>query len=406
MYRILYYRNHEDKKPIIIHEPVGSGEKVLSGSIIEELNAVDTFEFSVGLDNVIYNRIEPITGLVQVINVFDGSEAFFGRVLKPKGTMSTKGLFSQNYIAEDGMSYFNDSTQPYAKIPNNGLLDFFTRIINNHNSQVEPHKQFKIGTVSMTTDTDLPYRYIGYQTTFETLRDRVINQIGGYLRIRRTATGLYIDWLETIGRASDSPIELGVNIKTATRETSFENVITRLVPLGADLGIDDPDAENDRGNSIKERLTISTVNGGKLYLEDKQLLTQFGIIQKPMDWAEIDDAAILKERGQQFLDSQRAILTTWEISAIERSLIDSRFEKYEVGNTHPIINAPMSGVESLQIIEKTTDLLNPQAVKLKIGANQTTLSAYYNQVREAQKSIENVVRPQPTLPELPPAEGE
>ena len=73
MYRILYYRNHEDKKPIIIHEPVGSGEKALSGSIIEELNAVDTFEFSIGLDNIVYNRIEPITGLVQVINAFDGS---------------------------------------------------------------------------------------------------------------------------------------------------------------------------------------------------------------------------------------------------------------------------------------------------------------------------------------------
>ena len=405
MYRVLYYRNHADKNPIIVHEPVGSGAKILSGNINEELNAVDTFEFSVGLDNVIYNRIEPITGLVQVINAFDGAEAFFGRVLKPKGTMSTKGLFSQNYIAEDSMSYFNDSTQPYMKIANNGLLDFFTKIINNHNAQVEEHKRFNIGTVTMTTDTDLPYRYIGYQTTFETLRDRIINQIGGYLRIRRTASGLYIDWLEKVGRTSKSPIELGINIKTATRETNFENVITRLVPLGADLGIEDPDAENDRGNSIKERLTISTVNGGKLYLEDKQLLTQFGIIQKPMDWAEIDDATILKQRGQQFMDSQKAILTTWEVDAIERSLIDSRFEKYEVGNTHPIINAPMSGVESLQIIEKTTDLLNPQAVKLKIGANQTTLSAYYNQVREAQKSIENVVRPQPTLPE-PPVEGE
>ena len=402
MYRVLYYRNHADRKPVIIHEPIGSGEKVLSGNISEELNAVNTFEFSVGLDNVIYSDVEPITGMVQVINSFDGAEVFYGRILKPKGEMSTKGLFSQRYIAEDSMSYFNDSTQPYMKIANNGLLDFFTKIINNHNSQVEPHKQFKIGAVTMTTDTDLPYRYIGYQTTFETLRDRVINQIGGYLRIRRTANGLYIDWLNTIGRASNSPIELGVNIKSATRETSFENVITRLVPLGADLGIVDPDAENDRSNSIKERLTISTVNSGKLYLEDSQLLTQFGIIQKPMDWAEIDDATILKQRGQQFLDNQRAILTTWEISAIERSLIDSRFEKYEVGNSHPIINAPMAGVERLQIIEKTTDILNPQAVGLKIGANQTTLSAYYNQVREAQKSIENVIRPQPTIPELPP----
>ena len=174
----------------------------------------------------------------------------------------------------------------------------------------------------MPTDPDLHYRYVGYQTNFETLRDSVIHQIGGNLRIRRTANGLYIDWLKTIGRASNSPIELGVNIKSATRETSFENVITRLVPLGADLGIEDPDAENDRGLSIKERLTISTVNGGKLYLEDSELLTKFGIIQKPMDWAEIDDATTLKQRGQQFFDSQKAILTTWEVNAIERSLID------------------------------------------------------------------------------------
>ena len=323
MYRVLYYRNHADKRPVIIHEPVGGGDKLLSGNIIEELNAVGVLEFSVGLGNIVYGQVEPITGMVQVINSFDGAEVFYGRILKPKGEMSQKGLFSQRYIAEDSMSYFNDSTQPYMKIANNGLLDFFTKIVNNHNAQVEPHKQFKIGAVTMTTDTDLPYRYIGYQTTFETLRDRVINQIGGYLRIRRTANGLYIDWLKTIGRASNSPIELGVNIKSATRETSFENVITRLVPLGADLGIVDPDAENDRSNSIKERLTISTVNSGKLYLEDSQLLTQFGIIQKPMDWAEIDDATILKQRGQQFLDNQRAILTTWEISAIERSLIDN-----------------------------------------------------------------------------------
>lgn len=404
MYRVLYYRDYADKRPVIIHEPVGSGNKLLSGNIIEELNAVGVLEFSVGLGNIIYGKVEPITGMVQVINSFDGAEVFYGRILKPKGEMSQKGLFSQRYIAEDSMSYFNDSTQPYMKIANNGLLDFFTKIINNHNSQVEPHKQFKIGVVTMTTDTDLPYRYIGYKTTFETLRDSVINQIGGYLRIRRTANGMYIDWLKTVGRASNSPIELGVNIKSATRETNFENVITRLVPLGADLGIEDPDAENDRGNSIKERLTISTVNGGKLYLEDSELLTKFGIIQKPMDWAEIDDATILKQRGQQFLDNQKAILTTWEVDAIERSLIDGRFEKYEVGNSHPIVNAPMAGVENLQIIEKTTDLLNPQAVKLKIGANQTSLSAYYNQVREAQKSIENVIRPQPQMPEPPPEE--
>ena len=137
MYRVLYYRNHADRKPVIIHEPVGSGEKVLSGNISEELNAVGVMEFSIGLGNIIYGQVEPITGMVQVINSFDGAEVFYGRILKPKGEMSQKGLFSQRYIAEDSMSYFNDSTQPYAKIANNGLLDFFTKIINNHNAQVD-----------------------------------------------------------------------------------------------------------------------------------------------------------------------------------------------------------------------------------------------------------------------------
>ena len=77
MYRVLYYRNHAHKRPVIVHEPVGGGDKLLSGNIIEELNAVGVWEFSIGLGNVVYGQVEPITGMVQVINSFDGAEVFY-----------------------------------------------------------------------------------------------------------------------------------------------------------------------------------------------------------------------------------------------------------------------------------------------------------------------------------------
>lgn len=64
--------------------------------------------------------------------------------------------------------------------------------------------------------------------------------------------------------------------------------------------------------------------------------------------------------------------------------------KFKIGNTHPILNAPLSGVEALQIIEKKIDILNPQSVDLVIGSRSQSLSAYQLQTQEAIESIERV----------------
>ena len=64
--------------------------------------------------------------------------------------------------------------------------------------------------------------------------------------------------------------------------------------------------------------------------------------------------------------------------------------KFKIGNTHPILNAPLSGIERLQIIEKKIDILNPQSVDLVIGSKSQSLSAYQLQSQEAIESIERV----------------
>ena len=92
----------------------------------------------------------------------------------------------------------------------------------------------------------------------------------------------------------------------------------------------------------------------------------------------------------QYLKNQKIALAKWTVSAVERYLIDSRYVKFKIGNTHPILNAPLSGIERLQITEKKIDILNPQSVDLVIGSKSQSLSAYQLQSQEAIESIERV----------------
>ncbi|HEM5273240.1 TPA: phage tail protein [Streptococcus suis] len=392
-YRIIYYKNHADKVGTLLHETQLDGDKVSAGRLEQSLADIGTFEFELMYDHPLYNRIEPITGLVKIINKYDKEVEFYGRVLKPDAGMDSTGLFAKNFVCESVLGYLQDSTQTFQRVSNNGVEDYFRRIIDVHNSQVEPHKQFKIGQVTVPNQSDVPYRYIGYDTTFETIKTYLVGRLGGYIQLRLEDDGMYLDYLQEVGKDMSSPIQLGTNIETARRELDLSNLITRLVPLGSDLDKDTQDEETGQ-YVVRERVTINGVNGGRSYIEDPELVRQFGIIQRPMDWTEIKDARILLQRGQQYMNNQKIAISAWSVSVVELYLIDHSFEKFKIGNSHPIDNAPLSGVERLQIIKKVIDVTQPESVDLTVGADSMTLSKFQLQQQEATKSMEKVMADQ------------
>lgn len=392
-YRIIYYKNHEDKTGSLLHETQLDGDKVSAGRLEQSLSDIGTFEFELMYDHPLYNKIEPITGLVKIINKYDKEVEFYGRVLKPDAGMDSSGLFAKTFVCESVLGYLQDSTQTFQRVPNNGVEDYFRRIIDTHNSQVEPHKRFKIGRVTVPNQSDIPNRYIGYDTTFDTIKTYLIGRLGGYINLRLEDDGMYLDYLQSVGEEMESPIQLGTNIETARRELDLSNLITRLVPLGADLDKDNRDEETGQ-YVVRERVTINSVNGGKSYIEDTELVKQFGILQRPMDWTEIKDAGILLERGKQYMQNQKIAISAWSVSVVELYLINQSFEKFKVGNTHPIDNAPLSGIERLQIIKKVIDVTQPESVDLTVGADSMTLSKFQLQQQEAAKSMEKVLADQ------------
>lgn len=378
-------------KKKVVHSPYSrKGNKILSGTIKQAQNAINEFTFVIPMQNDLYQKFIPFQSIVQVVNLYDEEVEFEGRVLSVSNKMTSTG-FVQEVVCEDFLSFLHDSTQHFQKLKNTGAEAYLREILNQHNAQVEDYKRIYLGAVTVKSLTDKPWRYLGYESTWDTIRERIIANIGGYLTLRRANDGLYLDWTTSIGQNQESPIQLGRNIKSASREISFDGIATQIMPIGADENNSQNENKEEQGSDVtRKQIDISSVNGGKMWLEDAELVAKFGIIRKPVIWTEIDNAQVLKNRGLQYLRNQKIALAKWTVAAVERYLIDSRYVKFKIGNTHPILNAPLSGIERLQITEKKIDILNPQSVDLVIGSKSQSLSAYQLQSQEAIESIERV----------------
>lgn len=372
-----------------IHNPYSSkGGKIIAGEITQALNTIHEFTFAIPFTHPLYNKMVPFKSIVEVVNLYDGKVEFVGRVLTSTNEMTTDG-FAQKVVCEDFLSYLHDSAQWFQKLPNRGALWYLYEMMKVIDAQVENYKRIRIGKVTVQSKTDKPYRYIGYESSWDCVRERIINNIGGYLTIYERSTVLYVDWTKDIGEVKKSPIQIGKNIKSASRTLDFDGLATQIMPVGADVQKEQPD-EDQSPDVTREQITIWNVNNHSLFLEDKELIKEFGIIRKPVIWTEIDNPSVLLARGKQYLRNQKIALAKWTISAVERYLIDDRYDKFEIGNKHHIINAPLSGIETLQILEKKIDILNPQSVELTIGSQSQSLAAYQLQLQEAENSIERV----------------
>ena len=375
----------------VIHDPYSPrGNKIVHGEIKQAVNSIHELEFSIPLDHTMYQKMVQFKSIIEVVNLRDNEVEFVGRVLTMANEMSTNG-FVQKVVCEDFLSYLHDSAQWFQKLPNKGAEDYFKIIFDSANVQIEEFKRITPRNITVHGKSDRPFRYIGYDSSWDTVRERIVNNIGGYLTLREFNTRLYVDWTKDIGITKESPIKLGQNIKSASREVDFDGLATIIVPIGADLQSQNQGQEEDQSPDVtRAQLDIRSVNDGKMYLADEELIKEFGFIRKSVIWTEIDNPSILLARGKQYLRNQKIALAKWTISAVERYLIDSRYSKFRIGNKHKIINAPLSGIETLQILEKKIDILNPQSVDLTIGSQSQSLSAYQLQTQEADNSIEKL----------------
>ncbi|MEK4650849.1 phage tail spike protein [Niallia sp. FSL W8-0954] len=372
-----------DGKETVIHSPVVNELKLPSGIIKKAINAIDSFIFSFHLNNPGYGKMKPLRTLVNVLNIKTGKYEFEGRVLGPSEQMDPNGLIITFYECEGELAYLHDSQQRHLEFRGTPK-QLLQSIISYHNQQVEEYKRFEVGEVTVTNSTNNLYLYLSAEKdTYDTIKEKLIDNVGGELQVRKENGVRYLDWLVKIGVDSNTEIKIAKNLLTMTRDVDPSTIITRLTPLGTRI----ESKEEGATDASEARLTIESVNGGKPYIDNPALVAEFGIQGGSVIWDDVTIASNLLSKGKEWFANQKTSLNQYQISAIDLSLIGLDIDSFVVGNTHPVINPIMAIDERLRIVGNSIDINEVENSSLTIGDKFKTLYQYQSEANKAQSKV-------------------
>lgn len=264
MYRVIAYDEPTDKAGYVIHDPVVS-LAASEGKLSISSSQTNTLSLTLNQANKLFGKVRPMHTHVEVYDSDNSELLFRGRALKPEREMKSNGQFIQTYDFEDIDSYLIDSVQRYIEIANATPEEFLKKLIEEHNSQVPEYKQFTVRNVTVTNKKDNTLRKVDYQTTKDAIKKLLIDSIGGSIIVEYKDGKNYIDYLKSPGQdhSMEAPLKIAENMQSAKVAIDPSKVITRLIPLGAQIETQKPDEKHDDSSDDGTKLsgTMKAING-------------------------------------------------------------------------------------------------------------------------------------------------
>lgn len=345
---------------ILIHDSTLEDFGITKGQITKELNKSGSLTFTIPYNHPRYNTI---LKMKSIITVYKGNKKIFrGRVISEQVGFHK----DKSFTCEGELGFLLDSIQrPYTF--NGTPADLFTQFIENHNSQVDENKRFKVGSVTVTDPNDLIVRSNeDYSNTSSELQSKLIDPLGGYIFITENSSGeRVISWYKDSPYMSNQKIEFGENLLDFVKTNETKDICTAIIPLGYEM-------ENKDGT--KKRLTISEVNNGVDYLYNPDAVELYGWIFSTETWDDVTLASNLKEKGEAFLMSKINQNVTFELTAIDLSLMEKTIDSFELGDYIPIVSIPHDFNESYLLKKQSIDLLKPDNDKITLGYTFSTFT--------------------------------
>lgn len=350
----------------LLHDPRLQDYQLLSPSLSLELNKTGSFTFTQYPNHPMAGLVQKLKSVIEVKK--DGAVLFRGRPLSSK-----EGFYKQqDYTCEGELAFLLDSrVRPFEMA--GGVTELFTYLINQHNEQVDAYKQFKVGTVTVTDPNDYINRSnVTYETTFDILKTRLLDTLGGYLWVRHEADGVYLDYLADFSYMSTQRITFGENLLDYARTRDGSEIATALIPLGARL-------TDANGKQTEERLTISEVNSGKDYVYDEAAVAQYGWIFDTQTWDDVTQAGNLKQKALEALSEKIKTVDTIEMTAADLSQMDKSFDDFRIGQ-YVFVDSPPHGLngEKFLVTKMTLNLSDPSQNRLTFGRVKSSFTEETN----------------------------
>lgn len=351
----------------LVYSPRNQKFKIISATLDTELNKTGSFSFTLPADHPRRNLIIPMKSIIKV--TYKDSIIFSGRVIPQQQDFYNR----YTYTCEGALAYLLDSIQRPYLFPSDGQtgspLELFTMLLDTHNHYAEAKKQFKRGLMTVSDSNDYIRREnSNYDSVWANLTSRLLDPLGGYLRVRYENDGLYLDYLAEYLDDQMKPlkgnqaIRFGENLIDFSRLLDTDPIATSLLPLGA------------KDEKTGQRITISSVNGGIDYISDNLAVNQYGKIMISETWDDVTVPENLLAKAQARLLELVHPKDTVDISAADLALAGYDYETFEPGQTVLIDSSPHNVHQELLITKLKRDLLHPEKSTLTLGGNYLTLT--------------------------------
>lgn len=340
-------------------EPFCSSEfehsAVLNPKVVLEVNKSGSLTFTMTPDHPFYNSIEFRQSL---FDVYQNDELIFEGVPVSE---TTDFWNRKTVVCEGELTFLNDTIQRQAVYQNQTVQSLLSSYLSVHNAQADASKQFTVGSVTVSGGNTI-YRYTNYQSTMQELQEDLIENFGGYFRVRHSGGVRYLDYLDSSPHNSSQTIRIGKNLVDFSRNLSSLDICTVLIPLGAKTG-------NQVIDGLDERLDISSVNGGLDYLVGTAQ-AYYGNIWRTQVWDDVTTAAALKTKGQDYLDDVQWANLVISATAFDLGLATEDVEQFHVLDMIKVVSEPHGIDRYFMLTKLEMDLDHPASTKITLGKDE------------------------------------
>ena len=353
----------------VLHDSNIDQFTLINPTLTLEVNKSGEFSFQIANTHPYYDKIINKRSYIEVYQ--DGEWLWSGRPIK----VSTALKLVKTVVCEGELSFLHDSSQRIAEYHDISVKDYFTTLINKHNAMVDELKRFAVGNVTVTDSNDSLYRYSNYEDTFDTIQDKLIDRLGGYILTRHVDGIRYIDYVESYPYITNQIIEIGSNIIDLSLEESSTDTISALIPLGKKLTEISEESPREEATG-EERLTIESVNNGLDYIVNDDAVSRIGMVFGTVTFDDVTDPYNLLAKGSEELTDRIYNTLVISLNIFDRSFIDKTMASFRLGAS-VIANSPKHGLhhKQMMISKMQISLVDVSKSKIEIGVTKKSITS-------------------------------
>lgn len=337
----------------LLYSPGDEELSVLSPVLETQCNAAGTLTFVLLPEHPMYSALHKMRTRIDVRQ--DNEIIWRGRVLETE----TDFYRQKTVTCEGELTYLVDSVlHPYKLANYDGTAaGLFRLYMTRHNEAVSEAQQFQIGSIDIETLSSV--ENTGYGNTWDEISGNLIDVHGGFLRIRYDGDVRYLDWTKESGTSCGQVIRFGENLLDLSEYVSASEVVTCLIPYAGQSG---------------SQITISSVNGGKDYIEDAAGIALYGRIWGVTEF-DTKDASTLLEMAKENLQKRLKETITITISAVDLHLLDVNAESFRVGDKVRVVSPPHGIDAEYTCTAIFLDLVSPDQSEYTFGTPETGMAS-------------------------------